>query len=185
MLSVVRVDVAAAVGMCVLVTTSACLISNDAAPDARSYDDVEQRDAPRPYFRDGGGCGGGASGTSGSSGTSGGCGPSGVTPVADAAIPDATPCDYHVFTYASSTASSVWVTGDFTGWGANPSQGAWSMSNTNGTWTVGGSIGAGRHIYKLIVDGTDWIADPGNPQQEPDGFGGQNSVVQVCGGGPD
>jgi hypothetical protein len=35
---------------------------------------------------------------------------------------------------------------------------------------------AGTYVYKFIIDGSMWIADPTNPQQIDDGVGGKNSV---------
>jgi hypothetical protein len=48
----------------------------------------------------------------------------------------------------------------------------------NGDWAATIQLPAGRHVYKLIVDGK-WIPDPENPTQEDDNFGGKNSVVVV------
>jgi hypothetical protein len=184
MLSVVRM-VTATISVCALAATG-CLGASEGTPDARSYDEVTADGRPLPWFRDAGSCGGGASGTSGaSSGVSGGCGTSGLGGAVDAAPPDAAPCDYVVFEYTNSTATSVWLTGDFTGWATSPVGGALVLSNSGGTWTRGAQIGPGRHLYKLVIDGTDWIADPGNAQQESDGFGGYNSVIEVCGGSPE
>jgi serine protease AprX len=36
-----------------------------------------------------------------------------------------------------------------------------------------------RHTYKFIVDGQYWVEDEANPQNEPDGYGGVNSVFQT------
>jgi serine protease AprX len=36
-----------------------------------------------------------------------------------------------------------------------------------------------RHTYKFIVDGQYWVEDEANPQTEPDGYGGVNSVFQT------
>jgi len=36
----------------------------------------------------------------------------------------------------------------------------------------------GRHRYRLVVEGS-WIADPYNPQSEPNPFGGKDSIVVV------
>jgi glycosidase len=52
-----------------------------------------------------------------------------------------------------------------------------------GHWSVTTLVEpVGRHLYKLIVDGTTWIADPSNPLSEPDGvtMDGRNSVLEVC-----
>ena len=48
----------------------------------------------------------------------------------------------------------------------------------NGEWAATIQLPAGRHLYKLIVDGK-WIPDPENPMQEDDNYGGKNSVVVV------
>jgi hypothetical protein len=34
-------------------------------------------------------------------------------------------------------------------------------------------------VYKFVVDGTSWIADPGNARKSPDGYGAFNSVMRV------
>ena len=34
-------------------------------------------------------------------------------------------------------------------------------------------------VYKLVVDGTNWIVDPDNARRSPDGFGSFNSVVRT------
>lgn len=39
--------------------------------------------------------------------------------------------------------------------------------------------GPGRHVYKFLLDGTRWLADPDNPKRTPDGSGGLNSVLIV------
>lgn len=80
-------------------------------------------------------------------------------------------------------ATSVWVSGDWNGWPESAiDAGDWAMGDISGTgtWRVSGRIGPGRHLYKLVVDGA-WIADPSATEQESDGFGGFNSVVEVCG----
>jgi hypothetical protein len=48
----------------------------------------------------------------------------------------------------------------------------------NGDWAATLQLPAGRHLYKLIVDG-NWIQDPENPMAVGDNFGGSNSVVVV------
>ena len=39
--------------------------------------------------------------------------------------------------------------------------------------------GPGRHQYKYLVDETRWIDDPDNPRRVPDGYGRQNSVLEL------
>jgi len=76
-----------------------------------------------------------------------------------------------------ASASSVWVTGDFIAWGGDPAHGAVVlMLGNDGAWTGTHQFSAGSYLYKFIVDGTQWIADPANPQWIDDGFGGKNSV---------
>ncbi|HUJ11696.1 MAG TPA: protein kinase [Verrucomicrobiae bacterium] len=79
------------------------------------------------------------------------------------------------FTLTAPDAHSVVVTGDFVNW--DPS-GVPMKKGPNGVWSATLSLPAGRHLYKLIVDGK-WMPDPENPAQEDDGYGGKNSVVVV------
>jgi hypothetical protein len=75
-----------------------------------------------------------------------------------------------------ATAQSVWLTGDFTTWAAMPPQAEPLMLGVDGAWTGTHDFTAGTYQYKFIVDTTSWIADPTNPDQIDDGFGGKNSV---------
>jgi glycosidase len=97
------------------------------------------------------------------------------------------PCNQVTFFYSDSAASSVWVTGSFTSWAPTVEAGAIEMtSDGSGSWSATTSITpGGRHLYKFVVDGTRWEPDPVNPNREDDGFGGWNSVIEVCdfGGG--
>jgi len=73
-------------------------------------------------------------------------------------------CDI-VFQYkADGPVASVTVPGEWNSW----SESAHPMSDADedGTWTVtldAGSIAPGHWGYKFLVNGTDWIFDPGNP----------------------
>ncbi|HJL05628.1 MAG TPA: alpha-amylase family glycosyl hydrolase [Polyangiaceae bacterium LLY-WYZ-15_(1-7)] len=117
------------------------------------------------------------------------CGEGGVPPVMEEdAGPPPPPCNEITFTYASATATSVWVSGTFLAdaggaWPATPAEGALEMvEEEDGVWSVTHLVEPIRqHQYKFIVDGTDWIADPSNEQTIDDGFGGVNSVLDVCG----
>lgn len=105
----------------------------------------------------------------------------------DAAAPA---CSEVTFTYVDGAARSVWVTGDWLAvtpggpWPATPAMGAVPLVNDGaGTWSVNTRIAlSGTRRYKFIVDETRWIDDPRNPVSEPDGFGGRNSLLDVCGG---
>lgn len=140
--------------------------------------------APRPVF-------GGCMGDGGTADGDATCGEGGV-PEADAGTLDAgpppPPCNEVTFSLDSASATSVWVSGTWLAatpggpWPGTPAAGALAMTNDGtGRWSVTTLVEpVGRHLYKLIVDGTVWIADPSNPVSEPDGFGGTNSVLEVC-----
>ena len=88
-------------------------------------------------------------------------------------------CEW-TFTYKNAAASSVWLTGSFTDWAGNPGAGAVSLAKTGDTWSAKVMLPEGKTLYKLLVDGKNWIADPSALGNEADSFGGQNSVFQ-CG----
>jgi hypothetical protein len=162
----------AALGM----AAAGCAFSGDGTP-YEGDDDRPVADAGKhPGFRDASCPGGGPSGTSGSSTSGVDCGDVSGSPTVDAG----TPCDLVTFTHVDPDAASVWVTGDFTGWAETPAAGAWEMTGSGGAWSATGQTGAGEHRYKFVVDGERWIADPGSVESEPDGFGGENSIVRVC-----
>ena len=98
---------------------------------------------------------------------------------ADAAVdtPAATTCEKNFRLEGNGGAQTVWLTGSFTSWGGNPGAGAIEMTKDAGSvWNVTRTMDSGEHQYKFIVDGSSWIADPGNPNFVDDGFGGRNSV---------
>ena len=97
---------------------------------------------------------------------------------ADAAIDSATlVCDHAFRLDGYATASSVWLTGSFIDWAGNPQSGAVAfMLGTDGAWTGSYAFEAGTHQYKLIVNGSDWILDPTNPNTVDDGMGHTNNV---------
>jgi hypothetical protein len=73
------------------------------------------------------------------------------------------------------------VAGSFNGWPKTIAAGGWPLvyAADRKLWTLQQKIPVGVHTYKLVLDETDWIADPANPNTQPDGFGGQNSVLTV------
>jgi len=112
-----------------------------------------------------------------------GCAEGGV-PEVDAGMPDAgpppPPCNEITFEFEAS-ASSVWLTGSFTGWAPTLDAGAIEMTNEGGVWTVTTLVEPiERHTYKYVLDGSEWVHDP-STELEDDGFGGFNSVIDVCG----
>ena len=73
--------------------------------------------------------------------------------------------------------AAVFVAGDFNGW--NPT--ATRMERMgDGVFRATVEMENARVTYKFVVDGR-WIADPANPEREPDGHDGFNSVL-VTGG---
>ena len=92
--------------------------------------------------------------------------------------PPAKLCGDVTFTYQGA-ATTVLVSGDFNGWKDSVAAGAYAMKNVSGnTWELKTNLQPGSYQYKYIVDG-NWIKDPSNPKSAPDGFGGQNSVIDV------
>jgi glycosidase len=102
--------------------------------------------------------------------------------------PPPPPCNEVTFSLFAPDAISVWLSGSFLvatpggAWPRNPEEGALVLENDGtGTWSVTTRIEPiGRHRYKFILDGTTWIPDPRNELREPDGYGGYNSVIEVC-----
>jgi glycosidase len=79
-------------------------------------------------------------------------------------------------------ATEVLLTGTLVSpaWAGTAADGAVSMTKTAGSWSVELELDPGSYEYKFVIDGTDWVADPGNPNTVDDGFGGVNSVY-TCG----
>jgi len=118
-----------------------------------------------PGYGDGGGGGGGDDQASPDA------------PPAQTDGPAATTCEHGFRLEGHATATSVWLTGSFTAWGGDPANGAIALTlGGDGAWTVTQTFQAGDYQYKFIVDATQWIPDPGNPNSVDDGFGGTNSV---------
>ena len=81
------------------------------------------------------------------------------------------------FTIFSTRIEKVCIAGDFNNWSmtADPLH---DMDGT-GTWTILLPLSPGRYEYKFVIDGENWMPDPGNPEQTDDGFGGVNSLIIV------
>jgi hypothetical protein len=73
-------------------------------------------------------------------------------------------------------ATSVEVAGDFNGW--NPRRTPLERTSA-GAWTVTIPLEPGRYEYMFVVDGNRWVADPFAVEQNDDGFGSQNAVLDV------
>ena len=78
------------------------------------------------------------------------------------------------FVYTPPTAGhhEVGICGDFCSWEILP------MENRGGSYELVLDLADAIYRYKLIVDGT-WMADPSNPDQEADPYGGMNSILRL------
>lgn len=98
-------------------------------------------------------------------------------PMADAAIDAAgLGCDHAFRLDGYATAASVWLTGSMVSWAGSPPGAVAFMLGSDGAWTGTYRFEAGMHQYKLIVNGTEWILDPTNPNTVDDGMGHTNNV---------
>ena len=70
----------------------------------------------------------------------------------------------------------VQAAGDFNGW--NPSSTPLEQT-ADGAWTVTLPLEPGRYEYQFVVDGEQWIGDPFATEQNDDGFGSRNAVLDV------
>jgi hypothetical protein len=82
------------------------------------------------------------------------------------------------FTLAAKGAHSVNVAGSFNAWSATDQ--AWALSDPDGDGTFEGTftLPDGKQSYKFVVDGSRWQPDPDNTSTEPDGHGGENSLLE-------
>ena len=73
-------------------------------------------------------------------------------------------------------AQSVTIVGDFNGW--DPSRTPLERRD-GGVWSTTIALSPGRYHYMFLVDGRQWVADPLAAETSLDGFGAQNSVLNV------
>jgi chromosome partitioning protein len=81
-----------------------------------------------------------------------------------------------VFTLKAPHHAKVLIVGDFNGWSIE--QGEMRYEGQEQVWTRFIPLTPGRYNYKYIVDGR-WIADPSNPHEDDNEFGGKNSVIHI------
>ncbi|MCB9568276.1 MAG: DUF1592 domain-containing protein [Myxococcales bacterium] len=106
--------------------------------------------------------------------------------VADLCAAD--PCGRHTFVFDPEGASyqSVHVAGSFNNWAGTIAEGGWPLTYdaAAGVYYAKQELAEGSYTYKLVLDESTWITDPQNPNTEPDGFGGENSLLEIaCDGG--
>ena len=81
-----------------------------------------------------------------------------------------------VFRISAPEATVVNIAGQFNGWSPEATE---MTKGEDGVWTVTLALKTGAlHRYKYLIDGF-WIPDPENPDCEPDGCGGYNSIIDV------
>jgi Carbohydrate-binding module 48 (Isoamylase N-terminal domain) len=83
---------------------------------------------------------------------------------------------YIRFALPHPAAKSVSVVGDFNDWNPHimPLQ-----QTTDGFWTLTVPVKAGRYDYLYVVDSSVWVSDPYASEHSVDGFGTENSVLDV------
>ncbi|MBD3179102.1 MAG: hypothetical protein GF417_05635 [Candidatus Latescibacteria bacterium] len=81
------------------------------------------------------------------------------------------------FSLNSRDAESVAIAGDFNNWSRTADQ--LNFDERRGVWETVIPLPPGEYEYKFVIDGKEWIADPGNPKATEDGFGGYNSIIAV------
>ena len=84
---------------------------------------------------------------------------------------------YVQFVFAAKEAQSVAVAGDFNSWQADGI--ALRDADGDGVWTALIPLRPGQHKYMFIVNGKEWVTDPGADRFVDDGFGMRNAVVTV------
>ena len=81
------------------------------------------------------------------------------------------------FSLEAPGATTVAVAGDFSGW---ESDFVLEDADGDGIWTGRVPITPGLHKYMFVIDGTDWVTDPGAQRYADDGFGNRNAVLAVA-----
>ncbi len=81
------------------------------------------------------------------------------------------------FSLEAPGATTVAVAGDFSGW---ESDFVLEDADGDGIWTGRIPITPGLHKYMFVIDGTDWVTDPGAQRYADDGFGNRNAVLAVA-----
>ena len=84
--------------------------------------------------------------------------------------------DAVIFVTLYPRAHSVQIAGDFNNW--QPPKTPLQKVGNSGVWQTKLKLPAGKHRYRLVVDG-QWQQDPYNETTESNPFGGFNSVVEV------
>lgn len=107
--------------------------------------------------------------------------------VCDAGLCEPNPCSLQLFTYdpGTTTPGTVHVAGDFNAtddvWPGTIAAGGWALEYLaeENLWWGKFEVPNGTYEYKLVLNETEYITDPANPNSVPDPFGGANSLLTV------
>ncbi len=77
--------------------------------------------------------------------------------------------------FALNEAGAVAIAGTFNNW--DPAQTPLARDD-NGEWTTNLKLPAGRHEYRLVVDGA-WCDAPGAGEYTENPFGSRNAVLEI------
>ena len=80
------------------------------------------------------------------------------------------------FALSAPQAQEVYLVGDFNDWNG---EGYKMRRFKDGVFKKKVTLKAGQYQYRFVVDG-DWWTDPANPNRQPNAFGSENSVLEVC-----
>ncbi|UEG54659.1 hypothetical protein LLH06_06755 [Mucilaginibacter daejeonensis] len=72
-----------------------------------------------------------------------------------------------------NNARSVSLSGTFNGW----NEPGYAMQRVGNDWVISLNLKPGKHLYKFVINGHDWILDPGNKQWEQNEHATGNSVL--------
>lgn len=79
-----------------------------------------------------------------------------------------------LFTFMGE-ADTVCLSGDFNGWSPDSR----CLERRGDRWEIEALLSPGRYTYGFVLDGKDWVPDPGALMNEEDGFGKKNSVLVI------
>ncbi len=82
-------------------------------------------------------------------------------------------CDFNL---KKEGVREVYVVGDFNNWDVSNKSLLWQKED--GVWQKKIALEPGRYRYKFVIDG-EWVTDPTNHIQEPNPFGGLDSVLEI------
>ncbi len=76
-----------------------------------------------------------------------------------------------------SSTHSVAVVGDFNGW--DPGKNKMEYDKKTDAWVLNLELKPGIYDYMYVINDKIWVADPNAGKLRDDGFGGQNSVLEL------